>query len=81
MPIVKPGDILRKELHARGMTQRELARRMGRPYQAINEIINGKKHITPQTAIQLGRVFGTGSEIWLGLEYDYRLAVQREKEA
>ena len=48
---IPPGDVLEEELEVRGMTQKELAARLGRPPQAVNEIIKGKKAITPDTAI------------------------------
>lgn len=54
-----PGRILSRRLDARGWTQRDLAKIMGRPVQAINEIIQSKKQITPETALQLAEVFGT----------------------
>lgn len=50
---IPPGETLADELQARGVSQSELARRMGRPVQAINEIIRGGKLITPETALQL----------------------------
>ena len=66
-----PGEILEEELEARGMTQRELAARLGRPAQAINEIIKAKKSITPETAIGLGRVLGIEPHFWMNLEASY----------
>ena len=54
------------------MTQTELSRRTGRPVQAINEIIKGKKEITPETALELERVLGPHAHVWLNLERDYR---------
>ncbi len=50
---IPPGLYLERELDARSMTQRELARRMGRPPQAINEIVKGKKELTQETALEL----------------------------
>ncbi len=70
--LVSPGAILRKELASRGWTQRELARRLKKPVQAINEIVNGGKQVTPQTAIALSRVMGTSLEFWWNLETNYR---------
>ena len=64
--------MLADELKARQMTQADLARRMNRPAQMINEIINEKKEIIPQTALELERVLGTPACIWLNLERDYR---------
>ncbi len=82
MPI-PPGEILEEEIEARGMTQKELAARLGRPAQAINEIIKAKKAITPHTAIGLGKVLGISPQYWMTLEADYRMALEmnREREA
>ncbi len=76
MPI-PPGEVLAEELEARGMTQKELAARLGRPAQAINEIIKAKKAITPETAIGLEQVLGIDAQFWTNLEADYRLTLAR----
>jgi len=79
---VSPGRIICQELEARGWSQRDLAAIMGRPYQAINQIIRGSKRITPETARELAQAFGTSPEFWMNLESAYRLqlASQTEKE-
>jgi HTH-type transcriptional regulator/antitoxin HigA len=75
-----PGEILSDELEARGWTQKDLAEIMGRPEQAISEIINGKKQITPETAIELGQAFGTSAEFWINLETGYQLWLKQKGE-
>jgi len=71
---ILPGEFLLEEIEARGISQKELARRMGRPLNAINEIINGKKAITAETALQLEVVMPEiGARFWLNLETDYQL--------
>ncbi len=77
---VPPGEALEEELEARGMTQKELAARLGRPAQAINEIIGGKKSITPETAIGLAKVLGIDARFWINLEADYRMTLARKRE-
>ena len=77
---IPPGEVLAEEIEARGMTQKELAARLGRPAQAINEIIGGKKSITPETAIGLGKVLGIDAQFWSNLESDYRMALARKRE-
>lgn len=72
--IFPPGEFLKDELESRGWTQTEMAEIMGRPTRLINEIIAGKKTITPETAIQLGDCLGTGPEVWLNLESQYQLS-------
>ncbi len=71
---IPPGEYLAEEIGARGISQKELARRMGRPLNAINEIINGKKSITAETALQLEEVMPEiPARFWLNLETDYQL--------
>ena len=71
---IPPGEYLAEEIEARGISQKELAARMGRPANAINEIINGKKAITAGTALQLEDVMPEiPAKFWLNLETDFRL--------
>ena len=74
---VPPGEFLAETLEAMGISQADLARKAGRPVQAINEIIQGKKEITPETALQFERVLGTPAHVWVGLEADYRYVKAR----
>ncbi|HLJ67251.1 MAG TPA: HigA family addiction module antitoxin [Chloroflexota bacterium] len=76
---VAPGEILQEALEDRGMSQSELARRMGRPIKTINEIINGKAAITPDTAIQLERTLGITASFWNSLETMFREHLARER--
>ncbi len=69
---IPPGEFLAETLRALGLSQAELARRAGRPVQVINEIVRGRKEITPETALQLERVLGVPAHIWTRLEADYR---------
>src|SRR3546814_13449654 len=75
--IFPPGEFLKDELEARGWSQTELAEIIGRPTRLINEIIAGKRTITPETAIQLGDSLGTGPELWMNLESQYQLSQVR----
>lgn len=70
---ITPGEIIKEELDARGWTQGDFAEITGKPLQAINEIIAGKKAITPETAILFSEALGTSPEFWLNLESAYRL--------
>lgn len=74
---IPPGETLAETLEALGMSQADLGRRAGRPVQAINEIVQGKKEITPETALEFERVLGVPAHIWLGLEADYRMTKAR----
>jgi HTH-type transcriptional regulator / antitoxin HigA len=72
-----PGEILKEDLESLGWTQKDLAEIMGRPEQAISEIINGTKQITPETSIELGKALGQAPDYWLRLETNYRLELAR----
>jgi antitoxin HigA-1 len=73
-----PGEVLMEEfLQPLGITQVELARRLGAPIQRVNEIIQGKRGVTPETAWQLSTAFGTSPEFWLNLQGAYDLARAR----
>ena len=77
-----PGQTLRETLGALEMSQAELAERMGRPKKTINEIIQGKAALTPETALQLERVLGIPAAFWNNRDYHYResLAMKQENE-
>ena len=74
---IPPGEALAEEIEARGMIQREQAARLDRPPQAVNEIICGKKAITPDIAIVLGEALGGEPGFWANREAGYRLALAR----
>lgn len=67
-----PGETLRETLDAVGLSQAELAERMGRPKKTINEIIKGKAALTPDTALQLERVLGVPAAFWNNRDHHYR---------
>ncbi|HTV05998.1 MAG TPA: HigA family addiction module antitoxin [Acidobacteriaceae bacterium] len=75
-----PGETLEEVLSERGMSQAELAERMGRPKKTINEIVKGKAAITAETAIQFERVLGVPASFWMVREQNYREALARAKE-
>ncbi len=75
-----PGDTLIDVLTECGMSQAELADRMGRPRKTVNEIVKGKAEITPETALQLERVLGTPASFWTNLERHYREHLARQAE-
>jgi addiction module HigA family antidote len=74
-----PGDILLQEfLEPMGLSQVELARRMGVPVQRVNTLINGKRDVTAETAILLGRVLKMTPEFWMHLQDAYDLYEAQE---
>ena len=73
---IHPGETLREDLRALGMSAAELARRIEVPVNRITRILNGRRAVTGDTALRLGRFFGTSGEFWLNLQklYELRLA-------
>jgi addiction module HigA family antidote len=76
---VHPGKILADEMRARTLSANALALKLRVPANRITEIVNGRRSISPETAIRLGQYFGTGAGLWIRLQADYDLA-QAEKE-
>lgn len=73
--VFPPGDFIREELEARGWTQGDLAQIMGRPLRLVNELVAGKKQITPETARGLSKAFGDDDPLyWMNLDSAYRLS-------
>ena len=70
--LVTPGEILEEYLESLGMTQAELATRMGLAKKTVNEIIKAKSPITPETALKLERVLGRPAHFWNNLERQYQ---------
>jgi len=73
-PPTHPGEMLLEEfLKPLGITQTEFARRLGISFQRLNEVINRKRSVTPDTALRLARVTGMSADFWLGLQQDWDL--------
>ncbi len=76
---VHPGRTLEAEMKQRGMTANALALRLRVPSNRLTDIVRGKRGISPETALRLGRFFGNGPAFWVSLQANYDLAVvQRE---
>jgi HTH-type transcriptional regulator/antitoxin HigA len=75
--LTAPGEILRQELEARALSQRAFAEIIGRPEQAVSEIIRGRKHITADTALDFAEALNIEAEFWLNLEVNYQLDLAR----
>ena len=77
-----PGEMLKEEfLVPMGLTQRELANGIDVPYQRINELVNGKRGVTPSTALRLGKYFGTTPGFWMNLQLRWDLHRAQQVEA
>ncbi len=75
MTPVHPGRILKRELAARGLSANRLALELKVPSGRITDILNGKRGISPETAIRLGRFVGNSARFWLNLQTAFELAV------
>ncbi len=77
-----PGEMLLQEfLLPLGMTQSELATAIQVPFQRVNEVVRGKRGVTPSTALRLSRFFGTSPDFWINLQLRWDLYHARRAEA
>ena len=78
---IHPGEMLKEEfLDPMEITQRQLANEIGVPYQRINEIVNGRRGITPSTALRLAKYFQVSPDFWLNLQLRLDLYDTQQKE-
>lgn len=78
-PVAHPGRFLKRELAARGLSANRLALDLGVPSGRVTDILNGRRAISADTAVRLGRYFGNGAQFWLDLQSQYEIArVERE---
>ena len=76
-----PGEMLREEfLIPMNLTQKQLADSIQVPYQRINEIVSGKRGVTPSTALRLAKYFGMSAGFWLNLQIKFDLYLAQKKE-
>lgn len=79
---IHPGEILREEfLLPLNLTANALARTLSTDAPKINDIVNEKRRVSPDTALRLARYFGTSAEFWLGLQMRYDLALAEDEKA
>ena len=79
---IHPGEMLLEEfLEPLGITQRELADSIHVPYQRINELVNGRRGVTPSTALRLARFFGMSPGFWMNLQLRWDLYHAKREEA
>lgn len=77
-----PGEMLKEEfLIPMGISQRELTDGISVPYQRVNEIINGRRGVTPSTALRLAKFFGVSPEFWMNLQLRWDLYQAQKSEA
>jgi len=77
---IHPGEVLMEDfVEAFGITQNKLAVSIGVPLRRINEIVHGKRAITADTALRLGRYFGISPQFWLNLQAQYELEIAEDR--
>ncbi len=77
-----PGEMLLEEfLKPMEISQRDLADDIHVPYQRVNELVNGRRGVTPSTALRLAKYFGNSAGFWLSLQYRWDLYQTMKKEA
>ena len=72
---IHPGRILKRELEARNLSANRLALALRLPSGRITDILNGKRGISPETALRLGRYFGNSARFWMNLQTNFELSV------
>lgn len=76
-----PGEVLREEfLLPMGITQQQLANGIHVPFQRINELVNGKRGVTPSTSLRLAKFFGVSEDFWMNLQIRWDLHRTKKKE-
>ncbi|MCK5755476.1 MAG: HigA family addiction module antidote protein [Mycobacterium sp.] len=79
---IHPGEVLMEDfIEGFGITQNRLAVSIGVPPRRINEIVHGKRAITADTALRLGKYFGTSAQFWLNLQSHYDLDLAEDRAA
>ncbi len=79
-PAAHPGRLLKREVESRGLSANRLALDLGVPSGRITDILNGRRAISADTAVRLGRYFGNSAQFWLDLQGQFEIAtVEREK--
>ncbi len=77
-----PGEMLLEEfLNPMGITQRQLADAIHVPYQRVNDIVNGRRGITPSTALRLAKYFNTSSDFWMNIQLRWEMYFAQQEES
>ncbi len=80
LPPIHPGEILLEEfLEPMGISQYRIAKDIGVPPRRINEIVHGKRGVSPDTALRLSRYFGMSERFWMNLQSRYDLEVEKDR--
>jgi antitoxin HigA-1 len=74
-PVAHPGRLLKREMTFRGLSANRLALELGVPSGRVTDILNGRRSITADTAVRLGKYFGNSAQFWLDLQSQYDIAL------
>ena len=77
--LIHPGEMIKDEIAARGITQKELAKQMGVSYTVFNEILNGKRPVTTDFALMMEAALGINPELLINMQTRYNMSVARQK--
>lgn len=78
--LTHPGELLKEELECRGVTQTHLAKQMGIPYTALNDILNGRRTLTPNTAMLFEATLGISADLLMRMQLKYNMqAIRQDK--
>lgn len=78
---IHPGEVLKEELEARNISQKDFAKAISVSYTMLNEILNGKRNITADFALLVEAALGTPAELWLNMQARYNLQSAKTKES
>jgi addiction module HigA family antidote len=78
-PTSHPGRLLKREIEARKLSANRIALDLGVPSGRITDILNGRRSITADTAVRLGRYFGNSAQFWLNLQSQYDIAMVEDE--
>ena len=78
---IHPGEVLKEELEARNISQKDFAKAISVSYTMLNEILNGKRNITADFALLVEAALGTPAELWLNMQARYNLQTAKTKES
>ena len=70
-----PGEVIKDEIEYRGISQKQLSEQIGVPYTMLNEILNGKRPVTPTIAILLEAALGIDAEIFVNMQTRYKVSI------
>lgn len=80
LPPIHPGELLREDMEALGLSARALAEELGVPHNRISAILRGERSITADTALRLATYFGTSAEVWMNLQQTYDLKITEREQ-